>query len=697
MKKLLLALILLLGLAAILGTALGEAAPAEVDGIAESLGDALRNCEALLRNYAGQEGFCDCVNGALEGAARLLKPASTPARRVADARAALGESAYDAATYINRAVAALDAGDIREDLGPDTLLPSDFFCLVRADSPEAFAALLGSQTGKLRKNFIVYCAPGVPAQMLGPSPIGKGRTVLSDLLSNNGIYNFYYSQGDDYVRLSRVDYYAGKRILYALQNGKTAELTQRERDAMGVAQIIALSASGTELEREKQVHDYLCQTITYYTDDDPYNEDDCVVGALLNGRANCDGYSDAFYLCGALAGLEVAYQHGDSIRKQASDGDLDDRDVEESTTHMWNLVRVNGTWVMLDVTWDDRDPGVAYLYYNNGMQQAMLTHVVDPRVMTHSVAPTAGNELRNPELSQVAIASINDLYPVLRAYTAAGMPRISLVYPAQVNLRDNHETLNHLLRALGIADYRWSFTDTSAEVYDLQFNEHFRVCDTDEDALAFIDSCAKANVTDFYLYFTPTLAARLFANDHAGLMNLLGRSCLENTAYLYNEECLRVVINDATYILAPNRYSSLSQVQAYLRQVVPGLPATVRFLLADSIDFDTVKQDIFNCLYGMGVESLSWKRSGSRISIDLSYYDEFRMVTTRQQVVAYLDECRLARKDHLRVYCTAELYEELSKDNATAFFTLLRQAGVSEKQVYHNDNSRVMIAEEIKW
>ena len=153
----------------------------------------------------------------------------------------------------------------------------------------------------------------------------------------------------------------------------------------------------------------------------------------------------------------------------------------------------------------------------------------------------------------------------------------------------------------------------------------------------------------------------------------------------------------ADYVYSMKRILDPNTEAKYVDFLLDYVEGAAEYYEDNSIDFDTVKQDIFNCLYGMGVESLSWKRSGSRISIDLSYYDEFRMVTTRQQVVAYLDECRLARKDHLRVYCTAELYEELSKDNATAFFTLLRQAGVSEKQVYHNDNSRVMIAEEIKW
>ena len=80
---------------------------------------------------------------------------------------------------------------------------------------------------------------------------------------------------------------------------------------------LAGQVSGGELEREKQLHDLLCDRITYYTDDTPHDENDCAVGALLNGLADCDGYADAFCLCATLSGLQAQFQHGDSL---ATDG-----------------------------------------------------------------------------------------------------------------------------------------------------------------------------------------------------------------------------------------------------------------------------------------------------------------------------------------------------------------------------------------
>ena len=54
-------------------------------------------------------------------------------------------------------------------------------------------------------------------------------------------------------------------------------------------------------------NDWLVESVTY--DDEA---DDCqdAYGALIGGRAHCMGYSDAFYLLGTLAGLDVNYISG---------------------------------------------------------------------------------------------------------------------------------------------------------------------------------------------------------------------------------------------------------------------------------------------------------------------------------------------------------------------------------------------------
>ena len=61
--------------------------------------------------------------------------------------------------------------------------------------------------------------------------------------------------------------------------------------------------------------------------------------ALVEGFAVCSGYSSSFQLLATLAGLECITVRGEAnmIREE----------------HAWNMVRLDGEWYCVDVTWDD--------------------------------------------------------------------------------------------------------------------------------------------------------------------------------------------------------------------------------------------------------------------------------------------------------------------------------------------------------
>ena len=166
-----------------------------------------------------------------------------------------------------------------------------------------------------------------------------------------------------------LDYMAGTKIWAYYQTGRSELLGEREWDTLAAALEIAAGAEGSALERERYIHDELCRRIRYGNDDSEHNDDDCAVGALLNGVANCDGYSDAFFLVGRLAGLEVRYINGTG------------RSGTEYGPHMWNLVRIRRQWVMVDLTWDDNGTDeqgegqdCTWLWYNRGTETMALDH-----------------------------------------------------------------------------------------------------------------------------------------------------------------------------------------------------------------------------------------------------------------------------------------------------------------------------------
>ena len=224
---------------------------------------------------------------------------------------------------------------------------------------------------------------------------------LDDIMVAHGILasSYLLDEQRHFIILDGCTHYPGMRIVYARENGTTDFLTERERQTLDAALAFAgdaraqvsegdPSVEGTdtasgetsegssaaeetlsadrELRIAAYIHDRLCRGIEY-TIDESVDEDDTAIGALLNGEANCDGYADAFYLVGSLAGLTITYQHGESLD--------DEENYWKDETHLWNLLQIDGTWRLVDVTWDDSEEyGAEYTWFNIGLDRAERTH-----------------------------------------------------------------------------------------------------------------------------------------------------------------------------------------------------------------------------------------------------------------------------------------------------------------------------------
>ena len=166
------------------------------------------------------------------------------------------------------------------------------------------------------------------------------------------------------------DYYPGQDIVRAWQSGDFSGLSQREQETFDTAMALVeqgRSETADLMELELWLHDWICTHVEY---DSPYtyvNPEDYVgldeltcVGAILDGKANCQGYTDAFYLLGTLAGLEVHKVFG-----TASEG------------HCWNAVRLDGWLYTVDVTFNDTscpEPDQrTYVWYNNALDMNQYT------------------------------------------------------------------------------------------------------------------------------------------------------------------------------------------------------------------------------------------------------------------------------------------------------------------------------------
>ena len=191
----------------------------------------------------------------------------------------------------------------------------------------------------------LFCTEQLYTGLLG-SDSGKLRPI-DDLNTSLNLFDstYYYNENKFLITINAKQLYPGAHIVKCMEAGTTAELDPREVLCRDEALRIAQNCLKNDpLETARAIHDALCERIVY-TIDPATDEDDTAIGALLNGEANCDGYSDAFYLVGTLAGLTIRCQHGDTYEKGLfSFGDQ---------THMWNLLYLDGSWRMVDVTWDD--------------------------------------------------------------------------------------------------------------------------------------------------------------------------------------------------------------------------------------------------------------------------------------------------------------------------------------------------------
>lgn len=126
-----------------------------------------------------------------------------------------------------------------------------------------------------------------------------------------------------------------------------------------------------DFEKEVLIHDLLCKSVVYDSEFDKYGENTIysAYGALVNGHAVCEGYARAFKLLCYYAGIECILITGDS----------------KGIGHMWNMVKLEGNWYHVDVTWDDLRSEPHHTYLNLTELQIRADHDID---VTYDDAPS---------------------------------------------------------------------------------------------------------------------------------------------------------------------------------------------------------------------------------------------------------------------------------------------------------------------
>ena len=130
-----------------------------------------------------------------------------------------------------------------------------------------------------------------------------------------------------------------------------------------VEKLARSAAKFTEWEKEKYIHDFICENITYDKLKKPYSHE--IIGPLGQGVGVCEGIAKSVkVLCDALGVWCVIAICGNNPEKGIK------------YRHTWNIVRIGGQYYHLDATFDNtlrkhqgnaEAPGeIRYDYFNLG-------------------------------------------------------------------------------------------------------------------------------------------------------------------------------------------------------------------------------------------------------------------------------------------------------------------------------------------
>lgn len=149
----------------------------------------------------------------------------------------------------------------------------------------------------------------------------------------------------------------------ALQNAKQKLKTR--------VQTIADNApeSASDYELELYINDYIIDNCDYSLTADMRHT---AYGALIDGKAVCDGYSKAFQILCNTFGINCVGIQGDAAQFNAENG-------SDDSGHMWNCVQIQGEWFHVDVTWNDGDYHIQrYAFLNLTTDKIKQTHTISP-------------------------------------------------------------------------------------------------------------------------------------------------------------------------------------------------------------------------------------------------------------------------------------------------------------------------------
>ena len=180
-------------------------------------------------------------------------------------------------------------------------------------------------------------------------------------VSGEALYNIFFQLRLDHPEIFwatgfKYRYYenSGNLIFlpeYLFEKAKIQE--HQKAMASRVEKLVRPAKSMSELEKEKYVHDFICQNVRYDKLKKSYSHE--IIGPLGQGVGVCEGLAKSVkVLLDALGVWNVIAICGNNPEKGIK------------YRHTWNIVKIGGTYYHLDATFDNSlgDEEIRYDYFN---------------------------------------------------------------------------------------------------------------------------------------------------------------------------------------------------------------------------------------------------------------------------------------------------------------------------------------------
>ncbi len=120
----------------------------------------------------------------------------------------------------------------------------------------------------------------------------------------------------------------------------------------------------TDYEKSLYLHDRVAAVADYTGGANAHN----AYGALVEGRAVCEGYTEAYGYLLQRCGIQSFVAKGTSENPM----------THQPENHAWNYVRIDGHYHQTDVTWDDQGEELFHMYFNESDAVMFEDHTVKP-------------------------------------------------------------------------------------------------------------------------------------------------------------------------------------------------------------------------------------------------------------------------------------------------------------------------------